>query len=223
MVAVYRELIWTEESEDHIARHQVAPQEVDEVVNSRPIYTAGGREETTLVYGTTGAGRYLLAVLAEAGDGRWYVVTARDMTGVEARTYRKEGSMTMTRRVEELREYYDTTDTSELLEGATSEQPDTPVEPMVTYALRLPQPVLAKLREVADHRGVRVSGLMRAWLEERLGRESAGQDEVIAVDDLLALVAKRAKARPGGRAGTSSKANKSATKRGLAEATAPAK
>jgi uncharacterized protein len=90
MVAVYREVMWTEESEDHIARHQVTPQEVDEVVNSRPIYTVAGREETTLVYGTTSAGRYLLVVLAETGDGRWYVVTARDMTETEARTYRRK-------------------------------------------------------------------------------------------------------------------------------------
>lgn len=49
---MYREIMWTEESEDHIARHKVAPREVEEVVNSRPIYTAEAR-----VYRRKGRGR----------------------------------------------------------------------------------------------------------------------------------------------------------------------
>lgn len=119
----------------------------------------------------------------------------------------------MTRRVDELRDYYDTTDTAEVLEGATLEQPDTSVEPMVTYALRLPQPVLEKLRDVAERRGVRVSGLMRTWLEERLGRESAGQEAVIAVDDLLALVGERATTKPRAKTATKARAKTKMTKK----------
>lgn len=92
----------------------------------------------------------------------------------------------------DLRKHYDETDTSEQLAGATLEQPASSAEPMVTYALRLPQPVLAALRSRAEQQGVSVSALMRGWLEERLGRESGGRGQVVSVDDLLTLVAQRA-------------------------------
>lgn len=101
--------------------------------------------------------------------------------------------MTMADQTDELREYYDNTDTSELLKDAVLEQPDTTAEPMVTYALRMPKPVLDELRVTAEKHNVRVSTLMRTWLEERLGREAAGQNKVISVDEILALVAERAR------------------------------
>lgn len=93
----------------------------------------------------------------------------------------------------ELREHYDRTDTSAELERAELEQPERVAEPMVTYALRLPEPVLEALRSAAEERGVRVSALMRGWLEERLGSESGGQAKMIAVDEILAFVARRAR------------------------------
>jgi hypothetical protein len=81
------EIRWTEQSEDHIARHRVAPGDVEQVVHSRPRLVARGREATTLVFGTTDGGRHLVVVLADAEDGRWYVVTARDMTDSEKRAF----------------------------------------------------------------------------------------------------------------------------------------
>lgn len=83
--------MWTEESEDHIARHGVTAPEVEELVNSRPRYVARGRNDTTIVYGVTAARRYLLVVLNTALDARWYVVTARDMTRRERLTFQKKG------------------------------------------------------------------------------------------------------------------------------------
>lgn len=88
---MWRELYWDDASEAHIARHNVQPAEVEEVVNSRPRHTAKGRDETTLLYGQSAAGRLLLVVLSEAYDGRWFVVTARDMESNEARTFREKG------------------------------------------------------------------------------------------------------------------------------------
>lgn len=105
--------------------------------------------------------------------------------------------MTMADKMDELRQYYDNTDTSDQLKDAVLEQPDTTAEPMVTYALRLPKPVLDELRAAADRRNVRVSTLMRTWLEERIGREAGGQDKVISVDDILALVAERGRSTGG--------------------------
>lgn len=106
--------------------------------------------------------------------------------------------MTMADKTDELREFYDNSDTSDLLRDAVLEQPESVAEPMVTYALRLPKPVLDELRAAAETRNIRVSALMRVWLEERLGRESGGQDKVVSVDDLLALVAERGR-NAGGR------------------------
>jgi uncharacterized protein len=44
-----REIRWTEESEDHIARHGVTPVEVEQVLYSRPRLVAKGRDGVTLV------------------------------------------------------------------------------------------------------------------------------------------------------------------------------
>lgn len=88
---MYREIVWTEASEEHIAVHRVRPAEVEDAVNSRPVLTLRGRNDTTEVYGVTKDGRPLLIIVAEALDGRWYVVTARDMTNDERRAFRRKG------------------------------------------------------------------------------------------------------------------------------------
>lgn len=90
-IVCVREIRWSDESEDHIwARHQVTPAEVEQTVNTRPRFTMAGREGVELVYGTTDAGRYLLVVLAEAMDGRDYIVTARDMDPAERRNFTRQ-------------------------------------------------------------------------------------------------------------------------------------
>ena len=83
------DLHWTDESETHIARHGVKPEEVEQATE-RPFHTMTGQKGATLLSGRTHEGRYLLVVLAESGDARWYVVTARDMTGPERRVYQKK-------------------------------------------------------------------------------------------------------------------------------------
>ncbi|GAA1404082.1 hypothetical protein GCM10009613_65840 [Pseudonocardia kongjuensis] len=87
---MWREIQWTEQSEEHIARHSVTPGEVDELVNTRPRYLVDGRENTTLIYGTTDNGRHLLVVTAPSEDGRYYVVTARDMDDAERRAFARK-------------------------------------------------------------------------------------------------------------------------------------
>jgi uncharacterized protein len=86
-----REIRWTDKSEDHIAAHDVAPDEVEQVLYTHPRLVLKGREGTEYVFGTTDTGRYLLVVLAESIDGRAYVVTARDMTTAERQAFRRKG------------------------------------------------------------------------------------------------------------------------------------
>ncbi len=50
-----------------------------------------GRESTTEVLDTTTAGRHRLVVVTEAADGRDYIITARDMTTTDKRTFRAKG------------------------------------------------------------------------------------------------------------------------------------
>jgi hypothetical protein len=76
-----REIRWEPWSEGHIAAHGVSPGDVEEVVHERPRLVGTGRDGTTLVWGRTAAGRYLLVVLVpDEGDSTVFVVTARDMT-----------------------------------------------------------------------------------------------------------------------------------------------
>lgn len=88
---VYREILWTNASEAHIARHGVRPEEVEDAINTGPILTRRGRNDTTEVFGTTMAGRNLVMIVAPAMNGRWYLVTARDMTDNERLTFRRKG------------------------------------------------------------------------------------------------------------------------------------
>jgi len=82
---------WSEESEDHFAIHGVFPEEVQQALYKRPRWIAPGRGGTTLVYASTDAGKHLLVVIAPALDGGVYVVTARDLTDSEKRTFRRKG------------------------------------------------------------------------------------------------------------------------------------
>lgn len=86
-----REIRWTEWSEDHIARHGVVPEEVEQVVFSHPRYVATGRHGSVLVYGRTDSGRALLVVLSASRDGTNFVVTARNMTKRERLAFERKG------------------------------------------------------------------------------------------------------------------------------------
>lgn len=73
----------------HIAGHDVTLDEVREAVLERPYWSAPGRGGTTLVYGRTYAGRYLLVAALDEG-GEAFVITARDMTDAEKKTFRRK-------------------------------------------------------------------------------------------------------------------------------------
>ena len=83
------EFHWTDDSEALIARHGIAPEEVEQATE-HPFYTMPGRGGTTLLLGQAHSGRYLLVVLSGSGDGRWQVVTARAMTEAERLVFKKK-------------------------------------------------------------------------------------------------------------------------------------
>lgn len=87
---VFRSVRWTEWSESHVAAHNVAAHEVEEVLFDPPRWIAPGRDGTTLVFGTTEAGRHLLVVVVNEGDDCAFIVTARDMNRAEKRTFKRK-------------------------------------------------------------------------------------------------------------------------------------
>ncbi len=84
--------IWTEERVEHIARHGVTPNEVEEACFSRPLVLRAKAEGANPVYycfGRSQAGRYLFCVVIAFPDGNGFPVTARTMTDREQRRYRR--------------------------------------------------------------------------------------------------------------------------------------
>jgi hypothetical protein len=76
-------------SADHVAVHGVTLDETREAILEHPHWAALGRDGTILVYGRTYAGRYLLVVVIAEGEEA-FVVTARDMTEAEKKTFRRK-------------------------------------------------------------------------------------------------------------------------------------
>lgn len=83
-------ITWDQETVDHIARHAVSPEEVEQVLFNDidvPIIMRS-RENKYLTYGETDSGRFLFIVwLSKYRKTR--IVTARDMTKKEKQFYRK--------------------------------------------------------------------------------------------------------------------------------------
>ena len=82
------ELVIEPDREDHIARHSVAVQEVEEVVYGRP-FTSKTRERRFRLIGQTDAGRYLTVFLGPRGRGVYGLITARDATERERHLYQR--------------------------------------------------------------------------------------------------------------------------------------
>lgn len=81
----FRTFDWDAANVDHITRHGIEPHEAEAACRSEGAVVRRSREGRYLVYGRTGAGRYVLVVLRSAGGGLARIITARDMTERERR------------------------------------------------------------------------------------------------------------------------------------------
>ena len=79
---------WDEDSIDHIWKHHVEPEEVEETLDGRHFFR-GGRGRTYYVLGRSESGRYLFVVLSRKPSSNYRVVTTRDMTTAERQWFRK--------------------------------------------------------------------------------------------------------------------------------------
>jgi len=83
------EIIWTEDSVSHIARHGVEPEEVEEACFEDTPYVLKGRRNRYLAFGRTHSGRYLTIVFAYLGRQKAKIVTARAMSEAERDLYKR--------------------------------------------------------------------------------------------------------------------------------------
>jgi uncharacterized protein len=74
-----RTLLFDEWNEEHIARHGVVPEEVEQVCDNRP-FVSKTRQLRLRVIGQTDSGRYLTVILAARSQGVYYPITAREAT-----------------------------------------------------------------------------------------------------------------------------------------------
>lgn len=72
---------------EHIARHGVSVQEVEEIVSGDPFITRS-RQGTYRIIGQTNAGRHLTVIVGPRGAGVYGLMTARAATESEVRRYR---------------------------------------------------------------------------------------------------------------------------------------
>lgn len=87
-----RQILWPEEQVEHIAAHNITPEEFEEVCFGRALVLrtkSEGKSPVFNVLGQTNAGDYLLCVVIQFADGNGFPVTARPMTLKEQRRYRQ--------------------------------------------------------------------------------------------------------------------------------------
>jgi len=87
-----RELLWPRDRIEHIARHDVTPDEVEEVCFGQPLVQQAkshGENPVYYILGQTDSGRYLFSLVIQFPEGKGYPVTARPMTDKEKRRYRR--------------------------------------------------------------------------------------------------------------------------------------
>jgi uncharacterized DUF497 family protein len=84
-------ITWDDDTADHISRHAVSPEEVEEVLfnDSDLPRIMRGKKNRYLAFGKTNAGRFLLVVLSIA-NRKTRIITARDMTDREKKFYRRK-------------------------------------------------------------------------------------------------------------------------------------
>ncbi len=89
------EILWKPDRVDHLARHNISPEEVEEAVFaasyvSVEVLKKADNSPNDKIYrclAVTEAGRYITFIFIYKGGGTAFPITARDMTDTERRYY----------------------------------------------------------------------------------------------------------------------------------------
>jgi len=85
------EFEWDETNIEHISRHKVFPDEIEDVAFDDEPWIRKGREGTRYMLGYTVAGRYLFVVYSLKSKGMARVITAMDMDEKTRKLYKRRG------------------------------------------------------------------------------------------------------------------------------------
>jgi len=83
------ELIFNQINIEHIARHNVSPEEVKEVFDGKTLFLKA-KYNRIMAIGQSSNGRYLAIILEKVENNRYFVVTARDADRKERKMYKEE-------------------------------------------------------------------------------------------------------------------------------------
>jgi len=78
--------IWDDFNIQHIAKHQISPNEVEEVLNRPYIITKEERKRHT-IYGITLNNRMIIVVIESRDNDNYYPITAYDMSSRQKKFY----------------------------------------------------------------------------------------------------------------------------------------
>lgn len=81
--------IWDEENIEHIARHNVEPFEAEDALMDPQRVKFSAHSGNLGIIGATEDGRRLVVIYVKKVKGRIRVITARDATESEAKTYKR--------------------------------------------------------------------------------------------------------------------------------------
>jgi len=82
---------WDSNNIEHIALHNISPDEIEDVAFDDEPWIRKGREGTRYMLGYTVAGRYVFTVYILKGKGIARVITAMDMDEKTKKVYKKRG------------------------------------------------------------------------------------------------------------------------------------
>jgi len=83
------ELLWDDDTIEHIWRHRLRIEEVDEAFHDPDALMHTGRYRRQVVYGKTEGGRYLTVIVEPTGKKEAWLITAWDMTDSERQRYKR--------------------------------------------------------------------------------------------------------------------------------------
>jgi uncharacterized protein len=85
------EFEWDDDNIEHVARHHISPDEIEDVAFDDEPWVKRGRGQTRYMLGYTVAGRYLFVVYILKGKGQARVITAMDMDDKTRKLYKRRG------------------------------------------------------------------------------------------------------------------------------------
>lgn len=89
LMVFVRKLIWDTWNVQHIARHHVLPEEIEEICHESPVILQGQQKKRLILIGVTNEDRMLTVVLEPKGHGVYYPITAYLSSPADSTLYKR--------------------------------------------------------------------------------------------------------------------------------------